>query len=569
MKSETKICQNCKQDFTIESDDFSFYEKIKVPPPTFCPQCRMIRRLRNRNERVLYKAQCGLCSTSIFTIYHPDNHYTTYCSSCFSGDGWDQLSYGRDYDFSKPFFVQFRELQKSVPHKARHEVSSQNCDYANYVLNSKDIYLSFTTTDSNWIYYSRSADRCNECMDCYNIIDCEGCYQCIQSSKCASSSYLIDCRDCVSSSFLFDAVNCTDCFMSSNCRNKQYLFRNEQLTKDEYKEKMEHIKLYSVLEKEKLQKEFSELVRNSIHRYAVLTGSNNCSGDNIVRSNNVKESFHATETENTKYVMRTVGLKDSYDVLGSLQGELLYEVHGGARGSRNSHFIAIGNATIDSEYTDFCLNVSNVFGSVSLQGKQYCILNKQYTKEEYSELVSRIKKHMVEMPYVDNKGHVYSFGEYFPDICIPFGYNESAAQEFFPLSKEQIGLQGYVYYEPVIHTYVPTISKEKLSNNFDQYDEKITDEIIECKDNGSCTTHRCVGVFKITKEEVLFYQKYKLSLPTQCPNCRHYERLVYVHMPKLHNRICSNGCGTAFETTYSPERPEKVYCESYYQKAVL
>jgi len=44
-KNETKNCQNCKKDFTIEQDDFSFYEKIKVPPPTFCPECRYKRRI--------------------------------------------------------------------------------------------------------------------------------------------------------------------------------------------------------------------------------------------------------------------------------------------------------------------------------------------------------------------------------------------------------------------------------------------------------------------------------------------------------------------------------------------
>ena len=36
MNPETKNCQNCKKDFTIESEDFAFYEKIKVPPPTWC-----------------------------------------------------------------------------------------------------------------------------------------------------------------------------------------------------------------------------------------------------------------------------------------------------------------------------------------------------------------------------------------------------------------------------------------------------------------------------------------------------------------------------------------------------
>ena len=55
MKQEIKQCNNCKQDFTIEPDDFGFYEKIKVPAPTFCPECRYIRRLLDRNEYNFYK----------------------------------------------------------------------------------------------------------------------------------------------------------------------------------------------------------------------------------------------------------------------------------------------------------------------------------------------------------------------------------------------------------------------------------------------------------------------------------------------------------------------------------
>jgi hypothetical protein len=35
MQSETKNCQNCQKEFTIEPDDFGFYEKIKVPERKF------------------------------------------------------------------------------------------------------------------------------------------------------------------------------------------------------------------------------------------------------------------------------------------------------------------------------------------------------------------------------------------------------------------------------------------------------------------------------------------------------------------------------------------------------
>ena len=104
MKSETKNCQNCKKDFTIEPDDFGFYEKIKVPPPTFCPECRLIRRLARRNERTFHHRTCEKCNKKIIAIFAEDSGIHVYCSVCWWGDDWDATTYGRDYDFSKSFF---------------------------------------------------------------------------------------------------------------------------------------------------------------------------------------------------------------------------------------------------------------------------------------------------------------------------------------------------------------------------------------------------------------------------------------------------------------------------------
>ena len=54
---ETKNCQNCKKDFIIEPEDFNFYQKMKVPPPTFCPLCRAQRRFAFRNERKFFRVK--------------------------------------------------------------------------------------------------------------------------------------------------------------------------------------------------------------------------------------------------------------------------------------------------------------------------------------------------------------------------------------------------------------------------------------------------------------------------------------------------------------------------------
>jgi len=69
MNSETKTCQNCKAQFTIVPEDFAFYDKLKVPPPTWCPQCRLQRRLTQINVRVLYKRTCDLCKKETLSLF--------------------------------------------------------------------------------------------------------------------------------------------------------------------------------------------------------------------------------------------------------------------------------------------------------------------------------------------------------------------------------------------------------------------------------------------------------------------------------------------------------------------
>ncbi|MFA6550145.1 MAG: hypothetical protein WCT36_02200, partial [Candidatus Gracilibacteria bacterium] len=109
-------CKTCTAAFQIDPEDLDFYSKIQVPPPTLCPSCRASRRLSFRNEKSLYKRTCDLCAKPLISIYPPDSKYKVYCHSCWFGDKWDGLQFGKDFDFSHPFFEQFSSLEKSVPH---------------------------------------------------------------------------------------------------------------------------------------------------------------------------------------------------------------------------------------------------------------------------------------------------------------------------------------------------------------------------------------------------------------------------------------------------------------------
>src|SRR3989344_7471001 len=115
MTSETRICKNCARAFTIEPDDFGFYEKISVLAPTHCPECRHQRRLAMRNERTFYHRECDSCHKKIIAYYPQEKPQIVWCPECWYSDKLDPLAYGQDFDFSRPFFEQFTEMYKQVP----------------------------------------------------------------------------------------------------------------------------------------------------------------------------------------------------------------------------------------------------------------------------------------------------------------------------------------------------------------------------------------------------------------------------------------------------------------------
>src|SRR3989338_11381565 len=165
-KTEKRICQNCKKDFTIEPEDFNFYKKISVPPPTFCPWCRFIRRMAWRNERALYKRACDLCGKNIIATSREDAPYPVYCYPCWQSDKWDGQEFGAEYDFSVPFFEQFKRLQDKVQQFALWQRNVINCDYANLVGESKNVYLSVSVVlNYENVFYSNVIDASKNIVD--------------------------------------------------------------------------------------------------------------------------------------------------------------------------------------------------------------------------------------------------------------------------------------------------------------------------------------------------------------------------------------------------------------------
>ena len=571
-QSENKNCQNCKKDFIIEPDDFSFYEKIKVPSPTFCSDCRIARRMIWRNERSFCYRNCNLCESKIISVFE-DNNINVYCQNCWLGDKWDALEYGENYNFSKTFFEQYLNLYKKVPEmNLNGHVSNKNSPYVNFIVQANNCHYCFGGGYIDNVMFSNVGLRMKDSMEIYFSMDNEFCYEILNCQKCYRVCYGNNLKDCMNSYFLQDSVNCSDCIMSCNLRNKSFYYKNQQLTKEEFLIKKEEFldRLHKNITS--LKTEFKEVLIKTPKKFANILKSEDSTGDNITESSCVVGSFNISKGDNCKYSQDIIGpARDVYDSTSAgLTLERVYESMSVSMSITNSLFsLVIRNNSYNINYCFALTNCSDCFGCIGLKGKSYCILNKQYTKEEYEVLVPKIIKHMSDMPYIDSKGRIYKYGEFFPSELSPFAYNETIAQEYFPLTKEQAIEQGYKWKEKVDRDYSIDIHTEDIPDSIkDIPDTDILNKVIECAHKGACN-QQCTEAFKIIPEELSFYRRMNLPIPRLCPNCRHYERLSQRNPMKLWHRKCmKEGCTNEFETSYSPERPEIVYCERCYQKEV-
>src|SRR6185369_12346734 len=125
--------------------------------------------------RVLYKRKCELCDNKTISVYPEKTPFPVYCAECWRSDKWNPLEYGREYDFSKPFFQQFKELFNSVPRTAISQNGTNvNVEYANIVQDAKNVYMSSSAIwGSENIYYSANATASKEVFDSLNVVNSE------------------------------------------------------------------------------------------------------------------------------------------------------------------------------------------------------------------------------------------------------------------------------------------------------------------------------------------------------------------------------------------------------------
>ncbi|MEK7218833.1 MAG: hypothetical protein AAB728_05210, partial [Patescibacteria group bacterium] len=334
--------------------------------------------------------------------------------------------------------------------------------------------------------------------------------------------------------------------------NKQYCIFNEQQTKEEYAKRLRELDTGNFRTLQAARNVFLQKAsRQQIHQYYDGNGNENVTGDHIVHCRNCIECYDSADLEDCGYLIFSFKSKDCFDVHVAVDGSELCYGTMSTISQYNTQFTFVAFYSKNSQYLDHCNSCQDCFGCSGIKRKRFCILNKQYTEEEYGKMRKRIVDHMKKTG---------EWGQPLPPELSPFGYNETVAQEYFPLMQGEAIKKGWKWREDSdSQTSAYQGPRHPIPADIKDVKDDIIEKILLCERTGK--------PFKIIPQELALYRQHNLPLPRMCFDERHLERIRRRNPRQLWKRQCQK-CGKEIQTTYAPERPEIVYCESCYLNEV-
>ncbi len=394
------------------------------------------------------------------------------------------------YTSHKSFMEQFQELFVQTPVPSFHHFSwTENCDYANHVSNTKNGYLSFHATgECEDVYYSLSTKIWSKNIfnSIMSRIHSENIYQSIgviQSYNIFYSKYI---KDSNNLRFCTNCLGCDDCLLCNDLQNKKYHIRNEPLTKDDYFEQKAKI----LAQKNKFISAYAQLNRVAQNRSSI-----NCSGNFITDSEDVQDGYFSHFVKHGKNIIfgwHEDGLVNAFSSFLVSGGRDYYGVCAIGWDTEDAYCSISLRKCSQIYYSYFLEWCSFCLWCVGLKNRQFCILNKQYSKEDWYATVWEI---FIQME------NDWVLGQFFSAKINPFCYNDSAAILFHELDKQTATKQWFLWRDDPIKAQ---ISGNAISAHNGDFDESICDKIIKDIDG---------NMYTIQKWEYSFLQKHELPLP--------------------------------------------------------
>lgn len=560
---EKRNCEITGQPYTISAEEADAYNSFDLPLPSTCPQERFRRQLTFRNDKQFFWRRCDSTGTKLYSTFPEDAPFPVVSPEYWWSSDWDGTSFGRDFDFKRLFIEQLLDLWTKVPRPAYrliNSLESRACHGARDVGNS---FLLFNAQSAACCMYSVGIWDSHHCCDCYSVSGCEYCYEC---THCYDSKRLRYCefsRNCEDSWFLSQCSNCKNCLFCTNLEGKEFCIFNRSVSAEEYQKALAGWSFTARPRVELAKEQFNEFLLDKPIPHIFSDMPDSTSGNYLKACDGVYNSYDCIECRGVLNCYSLVDAANCLDGFGFGNGlsdsVQFVEVGDGARGLINC--IECWNQVSDLAYCSYCEQSSNLFGCVGLRGKEYCIFNKQYSKEQYLQLRGAIVDHLKSRRV---------WGKFFPASFSGFAYNQSSAEEHMPLSKIPAKMMGFRWDDSVEY-----IRPSQLMGGVDQApDERFAEVPTHLDDLDENTLLTLVFIcemsgrpFRLTRDEIALYRMLSVPPPPRAFEQRHRERVMRL-APRALNMNKSARSGEELLTSYPQNWRRPVLSHDEWRKEV-
>lgn len=167
-----------------------------------------------------------------------------------------------------------------------HYGSVENSNYAQYVINSKNVYLSniVIANCEDVLYSFNIKDHSSFVFNSLNVIkNCENIYSSIAVSESFNVFFSKNINNCSYILLSNNLIGCHDCIACKNLENQSYCIENKQYSKDEYMKLKEEFWRH----KDRWEKTYYDMVHEEF-----IVNSVDSIGADIVNSSDVINGYH-------------------------------------------------------------------------------------------------------------------------------------------------------------------------------------------------------------------------------------------------------------------------------------
>lgn len=505
LKPGERTCAITGEKWMMDEAEIKWYRHLNVPPSKLSPTSRWFILNGEALGFEWWWNKHPETGKPILTYVHPATGVHVLPDAEWFQK--DFISAGRDVDASRSLFEQMHPLRTSVPVPATYNVKEPQGGISLLSYGDVNSYFTIACSAKN-SFYSSDAFDCESVAEAYAVKNATECYRVICGARLFKMRYAYHCFDSSDCAFVFDCRNCEYIFGGTNLRNKKYVWFNEQLSREEWERRRAEVDLSRRSVVAAQDQAFQALLASQgFWPENFNENAPGCTGDYLRDVLNCQVAFASADgPRDNDWACYCYGKSErTYMTCGAVNSADSYYC-ATIPDSSNCNFCINLARSLNMEYCISCLNCENCFACVGLNRKKFCILNKQYSEEEYWTKLDEIKCAMLD------RGE---YGEFFPTSFSSSYFLESVAGINLGATKEDGIKYGFPDFDPESHGAIGELGDVTLLKDPEMIPDAIDDVKVDEWVGVALLDKQMGRRFVFLKPELEFYKAHKIAPPTR------------------------------------------------------